>query len=434
MRLILPGDKSISHRSLMLAALGRGTSRVRGVLRSADIESTAAALRALGVNMPSLSNDELVIEGVGLRGLRAPQGDLDCGNSGTTTRLMAGVVAGAGITARFVGDASLSARPMRRVAAPLESLGARVDLPPHGGLPMTVHGAALRGGTWTPEAASAQIKSAILLAGLVGNVPVEINEPAPTRDHTERMLRARGVDVRTDGLVVTLVPNARLDAADVDVPGDPSSAAFFAGFAAMGGVAELAIANVCVNPGRVGAFRALLRMGAALKYEDTADQGGEPVATVVIRGGLADDKTARGDGMTGPGLRGIAIDPDDVPSLIDELPLLACVAARATGETRVTGAHELRVKESDRIHAIVSNLRAVGADAEELPDGFVVRGSDQPLRGRVVTHGDHRIAMAFGVLGALPGNAIEIDDPSCAGVSYPSFWDDLARVGGARAK
>lgn len=421
MKLSLPGDKSISHRSLMLAALGRGTSRVRGVLRSADIESTAGVLRALGVDVPSLGGDEVVIEGVGLRGLRAPGADLDCGNSGTTTRLMAGVVAGAAIKARFTGDASLAARPMRRVAAPLEALGARVELPPHGGLPMTVHGAALRGGTWTPEAASAQIKSAILLAGLVADVPVEVHEPARTRDHTERMLAARGVDIRTDGLVVTLVPTARLDAADVDVPADPSSAAFFAGLAAMGGSAELAIGNVCVNPGRVGAFRALVRMGAALRYEDTAEQGGEPVATVVAG--------------AGEGLRGITIGPDDVPSLIDELPLLACVAARAAGETRVTGAHELRVKESDRIHAIVANLRAVGADAEELPDGFVVRGSDTPLTGRVTTHGDHRIGMAFGVLGALDGNVIEVDDPSCAGVSYPAFWEDLARATtGARAR
>lgn len=409
----IPGDKSISHRALMLAALGRGRSRVRGILRSADIESTAGVLRALGVSVPPLSLDEVVIDGVGLRGLTAPTGDLDCGNSGTTTRLMAGVVAGSGLAARFVGDASLRARPMRRIAAPLDALGATVELPSHGGLPMTVHGAALRGGTWHPEVASAQVKSAIILAGLVGDVPVEIHEPASTRDHTERMLAARGVAVRTDGLVVSLLPAARLDAGDVDVPGDPSSAAFFAGLAAIGGAGSIAIENVGVNPGRTGAFRALVRMGAALRYEDVAEQGGEPVATVVTSGGA---------------LRGITIGAEDVPSLIDELPLLACVAARAEGETRVTGAGELRVKESDRIRAIVENLRVVGADVEELPDGFVVRGSDRPLRGRVVTRGDHRIAMAFGILGALDGNAITLDDPSCVGVSYPTFWDDLARA------
>jgi 3-phosphoshikimate 1-carboxyvinyltransferase len=409
----VPGDKSVSHRALMLAALGRGTSRVRGVLRSADVRSTAGVLRALGVTIPDLDAAELVIEGVGLRGLRAPVVELDCGNSGTTTRLMAGVVAGAGLTARFVGDASLSGRPMRRVAAPLEAMGARVDLPAHGGLPMTLHGATLHGLTWRAELASAQVKSAILLAGLVANVPVEVHEPVATRDHTERLLRARGVDVRTEGLDVLLQPRARLDAGDMDVPGDPSSAAFFAGLSALGLSGELVLENVGINPGRTGAFQVLRRMGAALRFESVSDQGGEPVATVVVRGAA---------------LRGTVIPPDEVPSLIDELPLLACIAARAEGETRVTGAGELRVKESDRIKAVVDNLRAVGADAEELPDGFVVRGSDRPYAGRVRTHADHRIAMAFGVLGATSGSAITVDDPSCVAVSYPTFWDDLARV------
>jgi 3-phosphoshikimate 1-carboxyvinyltransferase len=410
----VPGDKSISHRALMLAALGNGRSRVRGLLQSADVQSTAGVLRALGVPIPALSAEEMVIEGVGLRGLAQPSGDLDCGNSGTTARLMSGIVAGSPLWATFIGDESLSRRPMRRVAAPLTAMGAQVSLPPHGGLPMTIRGAKLKGITWHADVASAQVKSAILLAGLVADVPVEIHEPAATRDHTERMLRARGVDVRNEDLVVSLLPSARLDAGDVDVPGDPSSAAFVAGLAALGGTREpVRIENVGVNPGRAGAFRALLRMGAALEYEDVAEQGGEPVATIVCGAGA---------------LRGITIAPDDVPSLIDELPLLACVAARADGETRVTGAAELRVKESDRIKAIVDNLRAIGADAEEIADGFVVRGSQRPLAGRVVTHGDHRIAMAFGVLGAVAGNAISVDDPSCVGVSWPSFWDALTGV------
>ncbi len=409
----VPGDKSISHRALMLAALGRGTSRVRGVLRSADVRATAGVLRACGVTIPDLDAAELVIEGVGLRGLRAPVASLDCGNSGTTARLIAGVVAGAGLTACFEGDASLSGRPMRRVAAPLEAMGARVELPAHGGLPMTVHGASLHGLTWRADVASAQVKSAILLAGLVANVPVEVHEPAATRDHTERMLRARGVDVRTEGLDVLLQPRARLDAGDMDVPGDPSSAAFLAGLAALGVSGELRLENVGINPGRTGAFQVLKRMGASLRFEAVSDEGGEPVATVVVRG---------------EALRGTVITPDEVPSLIDELPLLGCIAARAEGETRVTGAGELRVKESDRIKTVVDNLRAVGADAEELPDGFVVRGSERPYAGRVRTHADHRIAMAFGVLGATPGSTIAIDDPSCVAVSYPTFWDDLARV------
>ncbi|MCC7002474.1 MAG: 3-phosphoshikimate 1-carboxyvinyltransferase [Gemmatimonadaceae bacterium] len=412
----VPGDKSISHRALMLAALGQGTSRVRGILESADVHSTAGVLRAMGVAIPVLGPD-ITIEGVGLRGLRAADRALDCGNSGTTTRLMAGIVAGSGLSARFEGDASLSARPMRRVAAPLEAMGARVRLPAHGGLPMTIEGAVLHGVTWHSEVASAQVKSAILLAGLVANVPVEVHEPAATRDHSERMLRARGVEVRTDGLVVSLLPGARLDPGDIDVPGDPSSAAFFAGLAALGASTGLRIEHVGINPARVGAFRVLVRMGAALRYEDLRDAGGEPVASIIVEPG----------GVARP-LRGVTITPDEIPSLIDELPLLACVAARAEGETRVTGAAELRVKESDRIRAVVDNLRVLGVDAEELPDGFVVRGSDRPLAGRVVTHGDHRIAMAFGVLGAVPGHTITLDDPSCVAVSYPTFWDDLARV------
>ncbi len=412
MAALIAGDKSISHRALILAALGNGTSRLRGLLVSADTASTASVLRTLGVGIPPLNADEVVIEGVGLRGLKPPQRALDCGNSGTTARLMAGVVAGAGLTATFVGDRSLSARPMRRVAAPLEAMGAAVSLLAHGGLPMQVAGARLRGITWTPDVASGQVKSAVLLAGLVANVPVEVHEPAATRDHTERMLRARGVDVRTDGLVVSLLPAARLDARDTVVAGDPSSAIFLAGFGALGR-RDLSIENVGLNPSRVGGFRALARMGAALRYADTRDEGGEPVGTVVVAPSA---------------LRGITIAPDEVPGLIDELPLLGCVAARAAGETRVTGAAELRVKESDRIAAVVNNLRAIGADAEELPDGFIVRGGDRPLAGRVVTHGDHRIAMAFGVLAALPGHAITIDDPSCVAVSYPTFWDDLGRL------
>jgi 3-phosphoshikimate 1-carboxyvinyltransferase len=257
------------------------------------------------------------------------------------------------------------------------------------------------------------VKSAILLAGLVADVPVEVHEPAATRDHTERMLRARGVDVRCDGNVVTLVPNARLEASDTDVPGDPSSAAFFVALAALAAGGTISIGHVCVNPTRTGAFQALAGMGALIEYEDAHDDGGEVVANLAV---------------SPRSLHGIAIGHDVVPSLIDELPVIACAASRAEGETRVTGAAELRVKESDRIAAVVQNLKAIGADAEELPDGFVVRGSDRPYRGRVRTHGDHRIAMAFGVLGALDGNAIEIDDRDCVNVSYPDFWSDLARV------
>jgi len=409
----VPGDKSISHRALMLAALGDGVSRVRDVLQSLDVESTACVLRALGAQVPALGAD-MVIRGVGLRGLSAPTVDLDCGNSGTTARLMSGIVAGSPIAARFVGDASLSRRPMQRVARPLAEMGARFAFEGGDGLPMTVHGGALRGITWHMDMASAQVKSAILLAGLVGDVPVEVLEASPTRDHTERMLAGRGVDVRVENGVVALVPASRLDAAEQLVPADPSSAAFFAALAAIADAGALALDDVCINPTRAGAFKVLRRMGAALRYEHARMEGGEELARVIVEPGA---------------LRGVVIEGEEIPTLVDELPVLACVAACADGETRVTGAAELRVKESDRIRAIVENLRALGVDADELPDGFVVRGAGRrPLKGRVTTHADHRIAMAFGVLGAVPGSEIVVDDPACAAVSFPTFWEELARV------
>ena len=409
----VPGDKSISHRALMLGALGSGASRITGLLPSADVQSTAAMLRALGVAVPDVSPDAMVVEGVGLGGLRASAHDLDGGNSGTTTRLMAGILAASPFASRVIGDASLSTRPMQRVSKPLTAMGARFEFENGDGLPMTVHGGALHGITWRSEHASAQVKSAILLAGLVANVPVEVHEPALTRDHTERMLRGRGIDVRSEGTIVTFVPGRPLAAMDTAVPGDPSSATFFAALAALATAGEIALENVCTNPSRTGAFAVLERMGVRLGWEDVRDNGGEPVATLVV----APRRVV-----------GTVIEPHEVPSLIDELPMLACVGARAVGETRVTGAAELRVKESDRIAAVVQNLRAVGAEADELPDGFVVQGSDRTLAGRVITHGDHRIAMAFGILGALPGNQIEIDDPDCVRVSYPEFWNDLARA------
>lgn len=398
----------------MLSALGSGTSRVRGLLRSLDVHSTAGVLRALGVDVPELAK-EFTVRGVGLQGLRQPSGDLDCGNSGTTARLMAGIVAGSPVAARFTGDASLSRRPMGRVARPLSAMGAHVSCEGgRDGLPMTVQGGALRGMTWQMESASAQVKSAILLAGLVADVPVEVHELAPTRDHTERMLAGRGVDVRVDGSVVALVPAARLDAADQLVPADPSSAAFFASLAAVADAGELVLDDVCINPTRSGAFNVLRRMGASVRYDAIRKEGGEEVARLVVAPGT---------------VRGTEIGRSEVPSLVDELPVLACVAACADGETRITGAEELRVKESDRIAAIVENLRAVGVDAEELSDGFVVMGRGRrPFQGRVTTHGDHRIAMAFGVLGAIPGSSIIIDDPGCAAVSFPNFWEELARV------
>ena len=414
--LTVPGDKSISHRSLICSALAEGTSRVRAILQSQDVHSTAGVLRALGVDIPALGED-VTITGVGLRGLRDPATDLDCGNSGTSTRLLAGVVAGAGVTGRFVGDASLSGRPMRRIAKPLTAMGATVELPEHGGLPMTVRGAGLRDVEWVNETGSAQVKSCIMFAALCGGVEAKVIESPRSRDHTERMLASQGVDVWVNDESVLLHPAARLAPLDVTVPGDPSSAAFFAALAALAPDGELLLRRVCVNETRTGFLAALKEMGADIELIDRQQLAGEWISDVVVKGGRT--------------LRGIAVGREAIPTLIDELPLLACLAAYAEGETRVTGAEELRVKESDRIAVVVGNLRALGADVDELPDGFVVRGSAPALRGRVVTHADHRMAMAFGILGALPGNEIEIDDLQCVAVSYPAFWSDLSEVTGS---
>ena len=409
----VPGDKSISHRALMLAALGDGTSRITGILESQDVHSTASTLRQLGAAIPELSAD-ISVSGVGLRGLGMPDGALDCGNSGTTTRLMSGIVAALPITATFVGDASLSRRPMRRVARPLEAMGAQVELPPHGGLPMVVQGGALKDLEWKSEVASAQVKSAILLAGVVGGVRVRLEEPAATRDHTERMLGARGVDIVRRDTIIELAPaHDCIASVDTEVPGDPSSAAFFAALAALADEGEIVLSDVCVNETRTGFLDTLRRMGATVAYKRERLSGGEWISPVVVRPGR---------------LRGITIGGDIVPSMIDELPMLACLATRAEGETVITGAAELRVKESDRIAAVVANLRAIGADASELEDGMRIVGSRRPLRGAVATHGDHRLAMSFGVLGAIPGNDVTVDDPACVAVSYPSFWTDLTSV------
>ena len=408
-----PGDKSISHRALILAALARGKSRITHILDSADVRSTAQCLRALGTDIPPLSSD-FYVTGKSSRFLASPKDDLDCGNSGTTTRLLAGVIAGAGLSATFMGDASLSSRPMRRIAEPLRAMGANVVLSGRDSLPMEIRSGPMKGIEWDSKVASAQVKSAILLAALLGGVEAAVREPHLSRDHTERMLEARGVTLfRSNGGRTVEIPAGQvLRPDDVDVPADPSSAAFLAALAALSDSGELRLTDVCLNETRTGFFDILMAMGAKFEVLNQRPEQGEIVGDIVARAAE---------------LRGVVISAGKVPAMIDELPLFACVAARAKGASEVRGASELRVKESDRIASIVSNLQALGAEAEELPDGFRVVGGARPLRGRVVTHGDHRIAMSFGVLAMLPGNEIEIDDRECVTVSYPGFWRDLGR-------
>ena len=402
--------------------MASGPTRIRDILASADVHATAGALRALGADVPALS-DDFVVQGRGVASLHSPEAALDCGNSGTTTRLIAGLVAGlTGRVARFEGDASLSRRPMRRIAAPLSDMGARIDFEGadgHDGLPMRVHGMPLSAITFVSTHASAQVKGALILAGLASGSGVTVQEPQQSRDHTERMLVARGVHLTLTDDGVVLPPAQTLSAVDVVVPSDPSSATFFAALAALADDGELRLENVCLNPTRTGAFDVLRRMGVRIEIEDERTIGGEAIGTLVV---------------SPASLQATAIGGAEIPRCIDELPMIACVAARAVGETRITEAGELRVKESDRIRAVVENLRRLGVDAEELPDGMRIIGSQAALSGHVVTHGDHRLAMAFGVLGAMPGNHITIDDPGCVSVSYPTFWRDLAQAIGPAAE
>ena len=412
----VPGDKSISHRSLILASLAEGESRVTGILDSEDVRSTAGVLRAMGADIPELSRD-MRVRGGGLRGLRPPREALDCGNSGTTTRLVAGVVAGHPFSARFEGDASLSRRPMKRIAEPLAYMGARFDFEKGDGLPMTVHGVELRSIDWDTKSASAQVKSAILLGGLVSQVEVRVTESGKSRDHTEIMLRAMGVDVENDQNQVCLRPSRKLTAIDIAVPSDPSSAAFFVAAATLARDGELRLEDVCLNPTRIGFLDAIRKMGGNITAESHISAAGEKIGSLTVRPAA---------------LGSLRITESEVPSLIDELPLLACVAAAAGVDLEISGAAELRVKESDRISVVVQNLRAVGVGADEMPDGFRVRGlataAARRFSGTVDPRGDHRIAMAFGVLSAVSGNQIAILNPEIVAVSYPGFWQDLRRV------
>lgn len=408
----VPGDKSLSHRALIIGALASGRSRIGRLLDSDDVTSTTRALAALGVAIQT-SDGVARVEGRGRRGLRSPAQELDCGNSGTTARLLAGVVAGHPFTARFVGDASLSKRPMKRIKEPLEAMGATVDLERGEGLPMTVRGGDLEPIVWQTSTASAQTKSAILLGALVAGVRAEVREPAPSRDHTERMLAALGARVHSNDHVAVLESVERIEPLDFDVPGDPSSAAFLVALALLADDGDISLHDVALNDRRTGFLRVARRMGGDVTWEKEKETVGEPVGTIRVRPSA---------------LRGTVVEGAEIPALIDELVLVGCMGARADGETIVRGAQELRVKESDRLATVVRNLQALGVEADETHDGFVVRGSGRPLRGAVHTHGDHRVAMAFGVLARLRGSDVRIDDPSCVAVSYPGFWQALEQL------
>ncbi len=414
----VPGDKSISHRALILGALAVGRSYVGNLSPAADVESTASCLRACGGAVRPFGDGRASLDGAGMgRTLRSPDGVLDCGNSGTTMRLLTGVLAGHDCNATLDGDGSLRKRPMARVADPLRRMGATIDTGYDGRPPLNVSGRALlRPIEYIVPVASAQLKSAVLLAGLSADGPTTVVEPAATRDHTERMLRMCGVDVSVGAGRITLNP-APLQPFGMRVPGDLSSAAFFLALAAARRGWRVTCPNVTLNPGRTGILDALRAMGATITVEEGEAAGGvEPAGVVTVEGGE---------------LQATVIDGDLVPRCIDEIPVLAVLATQAHGVTRIRDAEELRVKESDRIALVAEGLLAMGADVEELPDGLVITGPTRLQPAAVDSHGDHRLAMAWGVAGSLAvagAGVTVIDGAEAVAVSYPTFFDDLAQL------
>lgn len=417
-----PGDKSISHRALIMGALAAGTTEIEGLLEGDDVLATAAAMRAFGADVARLGPGRWRVQGQG--GFTQPAGPIDCGNSGTGVRLMMGAAAGFLVSATFTGDASLSRRPMNRILDPLREMGLRADAAEGGRLPATLHGGGLKGIAYRSPVASAQVKSAILLAGLRANGPVSVEE-TPTRDHTENMLRWFGVDVgltrRGDRAVVTLPARRTLTprAEVLKVAPDPSSAGFPIVAVLVAPGSQLVVEGYSANPTRDGLVRALHLMGADCARAPAYELGGEPVGDLTVRHGS---------------LKGAVIPPELAPSMIDEYPILAVAAAFAEGDTVLTGAAELRVKESDRIALMVAGLRACGVDADELPDGLIVhgRGPGSVKGGATVrTQGDHRIAMSFLVLGMVTDDPVTIDDGVPIRTSFPKFIELMNELGAA---
>ena len=407
---IVPGDKSVSHRALMLAALAVGRSRIDGLSQGSDVAATAAALRAMGARIDEGADGSVEVDGVGVGGLLQPAGALEMGNSGTSARLLIGLAASHPIAATFTGDASLSRRPMERVAAPLRRIGAEIVGAPGGTLPLTVRGLCPAVPCTTRLAvASAQVKSALLLAGL--NTPgiTRVIEPEPTRDHTERLLKLFGADIRIQGDEIVLAGEAELRPQRLEVPGDPSAAAFLAVAATIVPGSELRIEKVGVNPRRIGLFSVLREMGADLRFENERELSGEPVADLLVRHAP---------------LTGCEAPPAAVAAMIDEFPIFFVAAAFAQGRSSARGLAELRLKESDRLAAMAEGLLAIGARVEESEDGLAVIGSDgEPLPGggAVDARLDHRIAMAFAVAGLRCRRSIRIADMSAAATSFPGF-------------
>jgi 3-phosphoshikimate 1-carboxyvinyltransferase len=407
-------DKSISHRAVIFSALAQGESVIRNLLQAGDIQSTCRCMKNLGVDIQE-RNSTLVIKGGGLHGLKEPDRVLDCGNSGTTMRLLTGVLSSQPFFSVLTGDHSLNHRPMRRVMEPMQLMGAELQGRQGGNYPpLAIKGGKLKGINYLSPVASAQVKTAILLAGLNANGVTEILEPEKSRDHSENMLAAMGVSIQVEGLRIELQSGQELSAQEFQVPGDISAGAFFLVAATIVPGSELKICDIGLNPTRTGIIEALQQMGANIKLENQRTIGGEIMADIIV---------------TASQLKGIKIEGEIIPRLIDELPVLAVAMAAAEGESEVREAGELRIKETDRIAAICSELGKMGVAITELEDGFRIKGKEQSLQGiKVDSHGDHRIAMSLAVAGLIAEGETIISNAGAVNISFPSFWDTLDRI------
>ena len=409
----MPGDKSISHRSVMFGALAKGDTEISNFLRGADCLSTISCFRSMGVDIEE-KGENVLVHGKGLRGLRRPDGILDCGNSGTTTRLISGILAAQDFDVTLTGDESIQKRPMKRIIDPLSLMGAEIEsVRGNGCAPLHITGAPLHGISYSTPVASAQVKSAILLAGLYADGETRVTEPAPSRNHTELMLSSFGADVRTEGTTVTIRQAEELYGQKIQVPGDISSAAFFIAAGLLIPGSEIFLKNVGVNPTRDGVLRVFRRMGGSIETTALSSGAGEPAADLLV-------KASR--------LHGVEIGGEEIPSLIDEIPVIAAAACFADGVTVIRDAAELKVKESNRIAAMTENLRAMGADVTETEDGMIIRGG-RPLHGAVIdSRNDHRIAMTFAVAALAAEGETSIPQWDCVNISYPGFLEDLRKL------
>ena len=413
-KISVPGDKSISHRAVMLSGISQGKSRIKGFLRGEDCLSTIACFRGLGIDIQE-KNQEIHITGKGLHGLSEPKDILDAGNSGTTMRLLSGILAGQNFLSIITGDDSLKKRPMDRIANPLREMGAAIDGRCGGSLaPLVIRGGGLQGMDYTLPVPSAQVKSAVLLAGLYAEGNIIVREKSISRDHTERMLRFLGGNIKTEKGVITL-KSSNLEGQEIEVPGDISSAAFFIAAAAAFEGAHLIVEKVGLNPTRTGIIDVLRDMGADIEFDRIHKSGGEEIGDIIVRGRK---------------LLGTNIDETIIPRLIDEIPVIAVIAAVAEGKTTIRGAGELKVKESNRIAAMVTELKKRGVDIKELPDGMEINGPNEIRGGVAESYQDHRIAMAMAICGLFAKEPIKIKDPECIAISFPEFEEKLKQISG----